>query len=94
MMQNIGMKDFLADHIKLYTWKWCKQCNGTWYKGRMGIYEVINMDDTIRQLVKTGWTPEEIIKVAKQNGMIMMKEDGILKALRGFTTIQEVLRVV
>lgn len=94
MMRNTWMKEFLADHIKLYTGKWCAKCNGTGYKGRIGIYEIINMDDDIRELIKTGWSPEEVVKIARKNGMILMKEDGVLKALWGHTTIQEVLRVV
>jgi type II secretory ATPase GspE/PulE/Tfp pilus assembly ATPase PilB-like protein len=52
------------------------------------------MNDTIREIIKRGGTPEEVIKVWKSHGMVMMKEDGILKAMAGHTTIQEVLRMV
>ena len=94
MMKNTGMKDFLADHIKLYSGAWCQKCNGTGYKGRIWIYEIMNMDDEIRNLIKTRGSSEEVLKIARKNGMILMKEDGILKAMWGHTTIEEVLRVV
>ncbi len=63
------------------------------YKGRMGLYEVFEVDEAIQQLILKRATSSEIQKVAQQNGMVNMREDGYLKALAGQTTIAEVNRV-
>lgn len=63
------------------------------YKGRMGLYEVFEIDEAIQQLILKRSTSSEIQKAAKQNGMIDMREDGYLKALAGLTTVSEVNRV-
>ena len=63
------------------------------YKGRMGLYEVFNIDETIRGLILQRATSSEIQKAAQDTGMITMQEDGYLKTLAGFTSIAEVNRV-
>ena len=63
------------------------------YKGRMGLYEVFNITDTIQDLILKRSTSSEIQKAAQAEGMITMREDGYLKALAGFTTLDEVNRV-
>ena len=64
------------------------------YSGRVGIHEVLKMTSTIRNLVMKGSTSQEIEEQAKKEGMTTMLEDGIFKAVQGFTTIEEVLRVI
>lgn len=63
------------------------------YKGRMGLYEVFEVDEAIQQLILKRATSSEIQRAAQENGMINMREDGYLKALAGLTTISEVNRV-
>ena len=63
------------------------------YSGRAGLYETISVDDDIRKLIVAHATSSEIMKVAKMKGTITMREDGVLKALSGITTIEEVNRV-
>lgn len=63
------------------------------YKGRTGLYETITVDDDIQKLVVAHATSAEIMKVAKMKGTVTMREDGMLKALSGITTIEEVNRV-
>ncbi len=63
------------------------------YKGRLGLYEVFEVDETIQKLIINHATSSEIQKAAQANGMINMREDGYLKALAGLTTISEVNRV-
>jgi type IV pilus assembly protein PilB len=63
------------------------------YKGRMGIYEVFGITEEIQDLILKRATSAEIEKVAKQQGMVTMREDGYLKALAGKTTITEINRV-
>lgn len=73
--------------------KGCEICNSTGYKGRMGIYEVLGLDESISKLILASATSAEIEKKAIENGMITMKNDGLMKALRGLTSIEEILRV-
>ena len=63
------------------------------YKGRAGLYETIEVDDDIQKLIVSHATSSDIMKVAKQKGTVTMRQDGMLKALSGITTIEEVNRV-
>lgn len=79
----------------LYRGKGCKVCNGSGYKGRMGIFEIFEVTDAMRQLiVQSDFTLEALVQRAKKEGMITMIEDGIQKASLGMTTLEEVLRVI
>lgn len=71
----------------------CDACNHTGYKGRMGIYEVLGMTPTIEKLITSGATSDDIQNQAIKEGMYTMQTDGLIKALRGITTTDEVLRV-
>lgn len=64
------------------------------YKGRMGIHEVMEMSATIKEMVMAGKTGDEIEMQARKEGMLTMLEDGIYKAAKGLTSIEEVLRVI
>ncbi len=79
--------------LTLYRSKGCGKCDGSGYLGRMGIYEVLEVDDEIGKLIVSHATTEEIQRVAIDNGMITMQQDGFLKCLEGITTVEEVLRV-
>lgn len=64
------------------------------YKGRMGIHEVLEVTSTIKEMVISGKTGDEIEAQARKEGMLTMLEDGIYKAARGYTSVEEVLRVI
>ncbi len=64
------------------------------YKGRMGIHEVLEVSPTIKEMVMSGKTGDEIELQARKEGMLTMIEDGIYKAAKGLTSIEEVLRVI
>ena len=68
--------------------------NDDGYKGRVGIHEVLPVSLAIKELVVKNATADEIEAQAKKEGMLTMLEDGITKAARGLTTIEEVLRVI
>lgn len=78
--------------IKLYKGKGCKECKKSGTTGRIGIYEVLSMTPELESTINAKITDIEISKEAKRQGMITMKQDGIIKALRGITTIEEVFR--
>jgi type IV pilus assembly protein PilB len=71
----------------------CAACNHTGYKGRIGIYEVLQNSDKIQRLIIGNSTSEELQSTAISEGMLTMQLDGFIKALRGETSIQEILRV-
>ncbi len=79
--------------INLYRGKGCEDCNGTGYLGRIGIYEVIVLNEKIGRLILERETSETIEQAAIADGMVTMKQDGYLKVVEGITTIDEVLRV-
>ena len=71
----------------------CAKCFGTGYRGRVGLYEVLAVDDEIRDLVATGGSVLEIQRAARANGVGSLREDGIAKVLEGSTSYLELLRV-
>jgi type IV pilus assembly protein PilB len=71
----------------------CKKCGNSGFVGRIGLFEVLSMTDELAELILKEPSEARIFQEAKRQGMITMKQDGILKALRGVTTIEEVLRV-
>lgn len=79
--------------MNLYRGKGCDDCNGTGYLGRIGIYEVLILNEKIGRLILERETSEAIEREAVVDGMITMKQDGYLKVVEGITTIDEVLRV-
>jgi type IV pilus assembly protein PilB len=79
---------------KFYKGEGCASCGNTGYSGRVGIYEVLNVTEEIRELITKRANSDELATAAKKAGMITMVEDGINKVASGITTIDEVLRVV
>ncbi len=78
---------------KLYRPKGCPKCNGTGYKGRIGIFEVLTINNSIEKLILEMAGETDIALAALEAGMITMLQDGILKAVSGITSIDEVKRV-
>ena len=72
----------------------CDRCSGVGYKGRIGIYEMMVVDEEIRELILRRVSTDEVSRAAEKTGMIRLREDGLIKAARGVTTIEEVLRTV
>lgn len=71
----------------------CENCNHSGYKGRIGIYEVMDNNSSIQKSIVGNTTSEELETLAEKNGMVSMHIDGFIKALRGQTTLEEVMRV-
>jgi len=71
----------------------CEQCGHSGYKGRTGIYEVLSNSSEIRRLIVAHSTSDELKQQAVKEGMVTMQVDGFIKALRGQTSIEEILRV-
>jgi len=81
------------DELKFMEAEGCEQCNGLGYKGRIGIFEILTMNKELEQIILAGNVSEyDIQDAAKKHGMVTMLQDGILKALQGITSLNEVFR--
>jgi|SRR3989344_2573321 len=78
---------------KFYAGTGCNECNGTGFRSRTGIHEVLEINEEVRDLIMKHANATEIKKASMKNGMITMIEDGFQKVMEGVTTIEEVLRV-
>jgi type IV pilus assembly protein PilB len=86
-----GIKDINASTF--FKGTGCKFCHGTGYKGRIGIVEVLTLNSDIRRLIMNNTSESDIKKYARSAGMVTLRQDGILKAQQGITTLEEVIRV-
>ncbi len=78
---------------KIRKGKGCNRCGGTGYRGRIGLYELLIIDDNIRQLINTGADSNVIRKKAVEQGMLTLREDALSKLSQGVTTVEEIIRV-
>ncbi len=79
--------------MKFYTSDGCVECNGLGYKGRIGAYEVMVVGEKLRELLSNQFPSiNQVRQVAAQEGMLTMMQDGILKAMQGFTDLKELVR--
>jgi len=84
-----------GDHLPrtLYRGKGCRQCQGTGYRGRVGIFEMMVVNDEMRGLILESASARDLRKLAAQQGMRSLREDGFRHLVEGRTTIEEILRV-
>lgn len=87
------MPPLTDDKVKLFRGKGCNECGNTGYYGRVGIFEVLPITEKITRLIVSRAPAIDIEKVAVEEGMITMKQDGYLKVVEKLTTLEEVLRV-
>jgi type II secretory ATPase GspE/PulE/Tfp pilus assembly ATPase PilB-like protein len=80
--------------IKFFTAVGCEKCNMTGYKGRIGIFEAIKTDEAIEKIIPENPSEREIKKVARMQGILSMRQDGVVKILNGITSVEEVQSVV
>jgi type IV pilus assembly protein PilB len=86
-------KETTWEDIILYKAVGCDQCSNEGYKGRSGIYEVLEVDGDMEKMISQKAPTEQVEKAAKEKGMVTMVEDGFIKAVMGITSIEEILRV-
>jgi type IV pilus assembly protein PilB len=89
---EVGFSADEASKLKTYKGKGCSTCNNTGYKGRIGLYEVMEVSDEIRELILIGASALELRKKAIDDGMITLRESGLHKIRNGLTTLEEVVR--
>ena len=91
-MLDAGFTQEEVKTTRIYVGKGCGTCNKTGYKGRVGLYEVMEINDELRELILVGASALELKKKALDQGMIMLRRSGLTKVALGQTTMEEVLR--
>jgi type IV pilus assembly protein PilB len=93
VLRELGMTPDQIAQCKLMRGRGCKTCNGSGYKGRVALYEVLRMNDTLREMILQGASTAELKIAAIRGGMNTLRMAGNLKVLAGVTTPEEVMRV-
>jgi type IV pilus assembly protein PilB len=91
-LENLGYKKEELGSFKVYKGRGCDKCNNTGYKGRVGLVEVMQIDDDLRDMILSGGSALDIKKRAIDNGMITLRRSGLIKIKEGITTVEEVVR--
>jgi type II secretory ATPase GspE/PulE/Tfp pilus assembly ATPase PilB-like protein len=96
LKKSLGkMDDFTVSRENtIYKAKGCKKCNFSGYKGRLGVFEALVIDEEIQELIFTNPSTSEIRKKAIEKGMTTLQQNGVIKILEGKTTLEEINRVV
>jgi type IV pilus assembly protein PilB len=89
---DVGFQPDAVGSFKLFKGRGCGVCNGTGYKGRVGLYEVMEISESIRDLIMVGATAVEIKRKALEEGMLTLRMSGLEKIKAGVTTVEETLR--
>ncbi|MBX3287747.1 MAG: type IV-A pilus assembly ATPase PilB [Acidobacteria bacterium] len=92
VLTGIGFTEQEASELKVYKGRGCDTCLNTGYKGRVGLYEVMEVTDDLRELIIIGASAIELRKKAIETGMITLRESGLFKIREGITTIEEVVK--
>jgi type IV pilus assembly protein PilB len=93
ILSGLGLRPEVAKKANFMKGKGCSYCNKKGYRGRMGIYELMIMTPQVREMAFKGESTQNVRKMARKQGMRTLFEDGIVKAIRGITTVDEVLRI-
>jgi type IV pilus assembly protein PilB len=89
---SVGFSEGEAHEIHLYQGRGCDRCSGTGYKGRVGLFEVMNISEDVREMILSGATAVEMRRKAIEEGMVTLRVSGLQKIRDGITTIEEVVR--
>jgi len=81
-------------HVVLYKGKGCLECRGTGYFGRTAVFEIMKINDDIRELTKNKASSNEISKAAIKAGMVTLRENALKKLFNGTTTIEEAVKII
>jgi len=92
VLLDVGFPTEAVGSFPMFKGRGCATCNGTGYKGRVGLYEVLEINDAVRELIMMGANSVELRKKAIEEGMLTLRMSGLEKIKQGITTIEEVLR--
>jgi len=99
LLRSAGFDDDVIERasqrtLTLYRARGCPRCNNTGYKGRVGLYEVMLVSEAIERLIVERKSADEIGRVARAEGMVSLRDDGLQRVLEGLTSIEEISRVI
>jgi type IV pilus assembly protein PilB len=89
---DVGFPASEAGEVRTFKGAGCDKCNGTGYKGRVGLYEVMEITDDLRELILVGASGLELRRKAIEEGMLTLRQSGLEKIRHGLTTVEEVVR--
>ncbi len=92
VLVNLGFTEREAKSVKLFKGRGCERCSSTGYKGRVGLYEVMEVTDDVRELILSGASAVELRTKAIEGGMISLRGSGLQKLREGVTSVDEVVR--
>ena len=92
MLMELNLRPHDAKGKKFYYGRGCDRCNNTGHRGRCGIYELILVDDEIRDLISSGASTDQLRSACKRLGMQTLRESGLRAIFNGLTSIEEVVR--
>jgi type IV pilus assembly protein PilB len=89
---DVGFSVEEAPKVQLFKGRGCVNCNNTGYRGRVGLFEVMEISDEVRELILSGASAMELRRKSIEEGMISLRESGLYKIRSGQTTVEEVVR--
>jgi type IV pilus assembly protein PilB len=92
VLTDAGFSPGEAQKVKVYRRQGCANCNNKGYRGRVGLYEVVEISDELRELILVGASALELRKKALDQGMLSLRRSGLIKVAAGMTTLEEVMR--
>ncbi|MBI5368560.1 MAG: type II/IV secretion system protein [Planctomycetes bacterium] len=94
LVQEFGLKPTTpGGQVEIYKAKGCQECKFTGYRGRTGIFEILTLDEQLRELVAARASASAISREARRKGMLSLRDDGLRRVMSGMTTVEEVARV-
>jgi type IV pilus assembly protein PilB len=92
MLMELNLRPDNVHGKKFYYGKGCSRCNNTGYRGRNGIFELVIMNDELRDMISVGSSTDQLRESCRQHGMTTLRESGMTALHKGITTIEEVVR--
>jgi type IV pilus assembly protein PilB len=92
-MVTMGLSPEQISKAQIMKGAGCRTCNGTGYKGRVALYEVMRFSDSLKDMVLQGGSTAELKAAAIKGGMVTLRASGLIKVLAGVTTLEEIGRV-
>jgi type IV pilus assembly protein PilB len=93
VLNGLGIRPDVAKKANFMRGKGCNHCNKKGYRGRISIFELMTMTPQVREMAFKGESTQNVRKMARKQGMRTLFEDGVIKAIRGITTLDEVMRI-
>jgi len=92
LLMELNLTPDMVRDKEFFYGRGCDRCNNTGHRGRMGLFELVIMDDDIRDLISAGTSTDDLRNACRKQGMMTLRESGLNALYKGLTTIEEVVR--